>query len=1106
MAVPDARLELQIGGVWTDTNDDLLHGEGIRYSWGRRGEGSRTDPAAAAFSLRNPDGKYSSRNPNSEFFGQLGRNTPARLTHGGANVALVVPIGAAGRATTPDVAALDIVGDIDLRADLTAGQWAGTTATGAWEVMGKYTITGAQRSWMLLVQDDGRIQLRWSADGAALLFAFSTEAVPFGPGVRGAIRATLDVNNGAGGWSARFYTAGTMAGPFVQLGTTVVTAGVTSIFASTAPLEVGDVEAVGFAPVSREFHAVEVRSGLGGSAVANPVFSAQADGTTSFADAAGRTWTLAGSVGITSRRTRAVLEASEWSPQWGASGYDVTTPVVAAGILRRLGQGDKALASTLRRRIPAAGAPKAYWPLEEGSTATQAYSPVAGVAPLTVAGFEWGADSDLAGSAPLPRITDAASMTGAVPTYAATGQWMVACVYNLPTAPVVPVTLLEFTTTGTARRIVLDMDGAGNVGINGYSATGTTVFTAAAGATEFHGQWNRLEITAVETGGNTEFHLGWVVIGGTGYGPNSTVAATAGTVTSINTVFSAAAADLRIGHLGVFSSSTTTVYIGGDTGWNGESASARMIRLTAEEGVPSAALGQALTLMGPQRPDALLDLLGEIESADDGILYEDRERAGLVYRARTTLYNQTPKLVIPYGQLAPPLKPVDDDRHLRNDRIVTRPGGSSARAVLTSGPLSVAAPPAGVGTYDDSQTMNVKTDAQCEDLAYWLLHRGTWDESRYPSVRIYLHKYPALIPAVSALRPGDIIRITDLPPWLPPGPLDLMVEGGDEEMKTLAWTITLACSPAGPWTVAVANDDGLGKADTAGSTLGAAATSSATTLVVHTTQTADGMSPLWTEDGAEYPFDLKVGGEVVTATAATTLAADTFTRTVAAGGWGTSSDGHSYTVTGGPASDRSVAATYGLITLNATPTTNRYMVVAETCRDCDIRASVAFSATATGGSLVAALIARWSSFTDHYRLRVEGTTAGGITLTVARANTVVGSSVPTGVTYTPGSVIEVRMRIIGDRVLGRAWATGALEPLTWHIDETITSSPITDGQVALAGVGLTGNTNVTPEIRFHDWVVETPQRITVTRSTNGISKAQLVGEAISLAQPAIVAY
>lgn len=1105
MAVPDARVELQIGGVWTDTEDDLLHGEGIRYSWGRRAEGSSTDPAAASFSLRNQDGKYSGRNPRGPYYGLLGRNTPVRISHGGAAVAMILPAASDAGAATPDTAALDITGDIDVRADLTPSQWAGTTARLAWEVMGKYLITGDQRSWALLIQDQGTIQFRWSADGIVFPTAVSTQPVPFGPGVRGAIRATLDVNNGAAGRTVTFYTAPTMAGPWVQLGDPVVTAGVTSIFNSTAPLTVGDIPVLNFSNVHREVHAIEVRSGIGGSAVANPQFSAQADGTTSFADAAGRTWTLAGSATITNRRVRAVLEASEWSPQWGASGHDVSTPVEAAGVLRRLGQGTKQLASTLRRKLPTRG-PVAYWPMEDGRTATQASSPLAGVAPLTTTGITFEADDTCPGSSPLPSVGAVASMQGRVPTYTSpTNGYLVSVLYSLDAVPASKSCWLGFSTTGTARRILLHWTSTEFI-VDLYDATGALIASHNPSNTLLFGpdRWFRFDCSAQLNGGNVDFHLGWVDVEESGVQYNFSISGSPGLVTTIDTPFGTLMEGIRLGHLAVFPSNDASVWGQADNGYRGETASARIVRLGTEETVPvSAATGPGgATAMGPQRPDTLLDLLGQCEASDGGILYEDRQRAGLSYRSRTTLYNQTPKLTIPYGQLAPPLRPVDDDRHLRNDRTVQRIGGSSARAVLETGSLSIAAPPAGAGIYDDSQNLSLATDDQCVDIANWLVHRGTWDESRYPQLTIYLHKYPELIPAVSALQPGDIIRVTDLPEWLPPGPLDLMVEGASEELKTLSWTITLACSPAGPWTVAVTDES---RADTDGSTLGTAATSSATTLVVHTTQSDTGQVPLWIEDPAQYPMDLQVGGEVVTATAAAPLAADTFTRTVGSGGWGTSSDGHTYTVTGGPASDRSVAATYGVITLVATPTTNRYMIVAESCRDCDIRGTFAVSATATGGSLVAGLIARWTAFTDYYRLRAEFSAAGGITLAVTRATSIVGSAVATGLSYTPGSTVEVRMRVIGDRVLGRAWLTGTVEPSTWHVDEVVTSTPISEGLVGLAGSGLTGNSNVSPEVRFHDWSVETPQRFTVVRGVNGITKEQPAGEAVSLADPAIVA-
>lgn len=1110
MAVPDARVELQIGGVWVDVTDDVLHDRAIRLSWGRRSEGSRTDPAAAAFALRNPTGIYSGKNPISPYFGQLNRNTPVRISHGGADMALVLTNGIAGGASTPDTAVLDITGDIDVRADVTPGAWGGVTSTSNWEIAGKYTTVSNQRSWLLLIGDDGKIQFRWSVDGIALNIHTSTIPVPFSPGERGAIRATLDCDNGSGGWTLTFYTAPNMSSTWTQLGdATVTTAGTTSILSSTALLEVGDISNLGFADIAREIHAIEVRAGIGGSVVANPVFSSQAEGTTSFTDAAGRTWSVTNAQ-ITARRFR-VLEASEWSPRWGASGHDVTVPVQAAGILRRLGQGAKALASTLRRRLPS-HSPVAYWPMEDGAEATQAYSPIDGCPPLRVNDFRFGADDSCPGSAALPSIGAAATMHAAVPFYASTTSgYLVAMLYSIDTMPASKSGWLSIQTTGTGSGIVMSFT-ASAVVCDVYDSSGTLLTTQSfSNASVFGpGKWFRFDLTAQAFGLDTDYHLGFVDVDGGGVQWNFTlIGAAPGIVTDIDTGFGPLLSGIRVGHLGVYPSSDVGIWGASDNGYRGESVGARLLRLSTEEALPLriASNNGTPTLLGPQRPSTLLNLLGEIEEADDGILSEDPQRPGLLYRTRDTLYSQNPRLTIPYSKLAPPLEPTDDDRWLRNDRTVSRVGGSSGRSVLSTGALSVQAPPNGVGTYDDSRTLNVHKDAQVQPLADWLLHRGTWDESRYPKVRILLHKHPELIPAVASLRQGDVIRITDTPVWLPPGPIDLMVEGGEDDWRTFEWAATLSCSPAGPWNVAVVGDATRGRQDTAGSVLGAAATTSATTLVVHSTQTAVAWQrPLWNTDPAQYPVDLKMGGEVVTATAVASLAEDNFGRTVAAGGWGTASDGHTYTLTGGVSNaERSVASNRGIVTVNGSQTLHRQQTVSETCMDADVRCQMAVSTTATGGTLNTCVLLRWTSSTAHYRARLEFTTGGAVNVSITTGATTIGSNASTGLTYTPGDTFEVRVRIVGFRILMRVWRTGTTEPILWHIDRTDVSSTHASGAAGLSAHGGTGNSNVGVEYRFDNFIVETPQRITVSRSVNGVTKAHAAGSAISLAHPARVA-
>lgn len=1111
MAVPDVQAEVQIGGAWVDMTDRVYREGGLTNARGRRAEGSAVDPGSSSMTFKNDDGALSNRNPTSPYHGLLGRNTPLRMSVGGADTVLDIPVSTAGRATTPDVAALDITGDLDVRVDVQPQRWSGGLSPAAWEVMGKYTLTGDQRSWLVLVTDTGLIEARWSTDGTAAgaITVRSTIPVPFGPGQRGAVRFTLDVNNGSGGYTARLYTAPTIAGPWVELGTpTITTGGTTNIFNSTAAVEVGDIESMGFdRAVGRRYYAVEVRSGINGSVVANPSFATQAAGGTLFTDGAGRAWTLTSPATLTNRRNRLVHEIPEWSPRWHVSGQKVTVPVQGAGLLRRFNQGEKAFESALRRRIPRAPGIVAYWPLEEGRTATSASSPIQGVLPLVVHGFEFAEDDTCPGSDHLPKLVPDASMSGIVPAHVATGQWLVSFVYYMEALPADFVTFLEITTTGRARRIRITV-GPSNIQVRAWNPNDTEILNDSTPATGLTGpNWMRFDLNAEPVGADLRIHLGWVTVAGGGYQLNNLLAGAAaagGRVTRIQTGYGPALSDLRIGHLSVWTAANPAVIASSDSGYNEERSANRIARLASEESQPILVAGWpgSTEPMGPQRMSTFLDLLAECEGADGGILYEDRERLGLVYRTRENLYNQTPKAVISYGQLAPPLEPVDDDRQVRNDRTVQRQDGSSARVQRLDGPLSVSR----VGVYDDSTTLNLAYDEQVPDLAGWLTHLGTWDEARYPQVRIYLHEVPELIQAVTDLDVGDILRITDLPPWLPPGPLDLMVEGYEEEFGLLTWTITFACSPAGKWNLGVLDEAPVVRlAATSGSVIARAASSSNTSLVVATTQTEGGRA-WWTEDPAHFPFDADVAGEVVTVADIEPAFRDLFTRTVSSG-WGTSTSGHVWSTSGGSASDRSVASNRGIVTLAASPVTLRIQTLPEAVSgDVEVRFNCAVSQAATGNSLVPCLLLRHTGASTQYRFRIHFTTTGDVHLSVANGSTQIGLTDDSGLDYVANNVFQCRVRLAGHRLLGRIWPNGSSEPGGWQIDRTIDTDTIDAGEIGFGASAFTSNSNVSPELRFDDFVVQTPQRFTgLTRSVNGIVKSQAAGGAVQVLHPMIVA-
>ncbi|WP_327679474.1 hypothetical protein [Kitasatospora sp. NBC_00458] len=875
MAFPDTPLdvqvEVQLGGTWVDITGDVYLRDPVTIERGRHDEGSRIDPGRCALTIDNRTGAYSPRNAMGPYYGRIGRNVPVRISAGAAALGplptyLELP-GAGSGAGTPDTAALDITGDLDVRVDVTV-----LTAGGPIELISKYEyLTGAQRSWQLTLIED-RPALRWSTDGTAITERTATLPVPASTSGRVAIRAALDVDDGAGRHTVTFWTAATLAGPWAQLGDPITAAGTTSIYAGTAPLVVGDNPGQTQTALSGRAHGAEVRSGIGGTLVASPDFTAQAPGTGVFTDSAGRTWTLYGAALIPqTRHTRLTGEISSWPTRRDVSGTDAWIPTEAAGIKRRLGQGADPLASPLRRSLGASGA-VAYWPLEDARGSTQAYSPLPGVQPLRATGLEFAADDGPTGSLPLPRVTENATLVGPIPASAAlAGGWRIEMVYYLPAlaAPSSFPDLLRIASTGSVTTWTISVDSAYMV-VYGTASDGTVVVNKGASPDFAVGAWTRLRLEVSQAGPTVAWSLTWFQIGATDVAAvgfmSDVFTGSIGRPVSIDTQFEAVLGDMQLGHLSVMPAGATDRYAGADNGFDGDRPSQRVARLCAEEGVPASVVGRVedQVALGPQQPAPLLALLEEAAEVDGGYLTESRDAVALHYRPASLSYNQAPALVLDYGagEIAPPLEPVDDDQATRNDITVSRRGGSSARATEATGPLSVLPPPGGVGRYSDSPELGLYRDTQLEDIASWRLHVGTWDAARYPVVRVDLAAAPHLLAAASAVDIGDLIRLTGLPLADGPGEVDLLVQGYTETLGAYDWIIEFNCTPAGPWAVAVLDDLVVGRADTNGSTLGAGVSSTATSLSI-----ATAAGPLWTTDPAEYPLDLAIAGERVTVTA-----------------------------------------------------------------------------------------------------------------------------------------------------------------------------------------------------------------------------------------------
>ncbi|MFF4610321.1 hypothetical protein ACFY1Q_11720 [Streptomyces albidoflavus] len=837
MAFPlDIRTELSLDGVWTDVSGDVYVRDPKVISRGRRDQGSATDPSSLSLTLNNRDGKFSPRNAMSPLYGLIGRNTRIRVSVPGAGTPYLQLDGSTKHVSTPDTAALAITGDLDVRADL-APNWYGTDDQ---SVIGKWDTDAGETSWLLRI-DQGALSFytTYAVSGTTW---FSTRPLPALP-PRASVRATYQADNGSGQRVVRLYWAESLVGPWAQIGDPAYFAGTGAIAASSAPLSIAPSlrptdPATSITPFVGRGYAFEVRNGIDGPVVAAPDFTTLAPGTTTFTDSAGLPWTLYGAE-VRGREDRFHGEVSTWPAKWSVDGSDVWTPIQASGILRRLGQGQKPLDSALRRRIPS-GNPVAYWPFEEDSLAARAYSPLPGVDPAAVTGIEFGALDTLISSSPLPRLTAAASLSAKVPASMPSGDWQVEFVYTaddkVPTdwAEVISVS----SPNGTVRRwqVLMKKDRGW---VRGYDSSGTDIVNqqVTLGADVFH-DWLRLRLWASQSAGVVSWWAIWDRVGGRAGGIGRTFTGSAGRVSYVTANWDAGTEGWGFGHLTVLPSSNNGLMDNSDDAFHGETAIERLTRLAVEERIPLSRIAGPLPAMhvGYQRQATILTLLEAAADADGGILLEDPARVGLVYRDRSSLYAQDPALTLSYTApgLGPDLEPVDDDSDVRNDITVTRDGGSSGRATLTAGALSVQPPPNGIGLYDEAVTLSLADDTQPEPVANWRLHLGTYDGARYPTVSVVLHKPGAdvHIPAVLGLREGDKIRLTDLPSWVAHGPVDLIVQGWSETLEPYRWEIVFNCSPAGPWNTAVADHPVYAKADTDGSSLAAAVNETATTLSV----------------------------------------------------------------------------------------------------------------------------------------------------------------------------------------------------------------------------------------------------------------------------------
>lgn len=878
---------------WQDISTDVRQKPALQITQARRDWSSKTPPCSCRFTLDDGpdhgDGDYNPENPTGQWFDQLDRNMPIRVS---------LPIASDTFARTVS----NGWGTAD-----TGEAWTNAGGSGGSVVNGDWNVAGGVGTHSIPVANGYRYSVL--AGSYLNVTVTATTTVALGDITGGSIEPGNVIVRSQGG--AVYY----MARVTITSAETVTI----SIHHSSAGELVAPVTVAGLVTIASP-KTIRVKLQAEDETIRAKVYAPGAEPVGWHVEVHDTLITAAGTVGIrngvaagnsntkpivfsvddfTVEAPRFFGEVAKMVPLTSVDHQDRRTTVECAGARRRLEKGSKALHTALRRYLTGGTTPfglAEFWPLDEPQETDVHGGNVLGGLPAefrrsTTGAVKWGIDTGLL---QLPRAvelsyggflylqTDPAKYSGA-------NGWGFVWMQRLGSDSIASTVISMHDGTQLFLKI--------ETGVMTLTwQPSATVLLSGVPVPELgdDNAWHVVGLGCHQSGSNIAFHLS---IDDVSYADSR--AGTCGLPTwmrldawnaGLNYVF----------QVGQVVAITNAILTGSPwhistlnrayRGWPGETAGSRFANLCAEEGVSYALAGDPddTPALGPQRPLPFMTLIQECVDVIQGSAYDLRGTPGLAVRTPRSVVEAPVAVTLDYsaGTIAPEFGPVRDDQQTANDITAKRPSGGEFRVEQATGPNNTSDPGTAlgaVGRVDADVTVNVQTDTQLPEQAGWRVHMGTMPGPRYPTVTIdlaadALRDDAALTQAVLDVGVDDKLTITDAQARHIYDDVRLIVRGWTETIGTAyEHRIVFNTTPAEAYDGAVAESTETARAGSGSSTTNASfVAGTGTSLSVAVANP----TALWTRDASRFPFNIRVSGAVLEVTAITgTSSPQTFTIT-----------------------------------------------------------------------------------------------------------------------------------------------------------------------------------------------------------------------------------